>query len=108
MMLMNANGVTTMALGVNYVDGGNGTYSYRYDADVRTTPHMNLVCDVASDLKDFSPCRASVLVRLPQLERTVIYPKQDKEWTDVVGQAGSYFALSQLVSWILSGQFFAQ
>jgi hypothetical protein len=103
MTLMDANGVTTLTLSSDYVDFGNGTAYYRYDVGVSTSPFMNLICDVAGNTSDYRDCHATVLVRVPRLERTVVHDRRVMLWTDVVASAGAYFALVQLISWIISG-----
>lgn len=108
MTLMNAHGVTTLSVTINYIKPSNGDSFYKYDINVYTSPAMNLSCDVSGDLADYHDCPGTILVRFPQFNRTVVRTRRNMVWSDVVASAGSYFALSQLVSWLVSGLFAAK
>jgi hypothetical protein len=77
MTLTNANGVTTLALGISYIER-NASYHYRYSIDVNTSPFFGLVCDVSGNPEKYTPCYSSIWIRPPRLERTVVFSRQDK------------------------------
>lgn len=108
MTLMNAHGVTTLSITINHINPSKADSFYKYDVIIDTSPAMNLPCDVSANPEDYYDCYGTILVRFPQLKRTVVRTKRDMVWSDVVASAGSYFALSQLVSWLVSGLFAAR
>ncbi|OCL11260.1 hypothetical protein AOQ84DRAFT_336188 [Glonium stellatum] len=103
--LFNANGVTTINIGLVYYESLNGTGYYSYDIELSTTPNINLVCDVSED--DIALCHTSLVIQIPRFDRSVNKQQMSMTWPDVATEAGSYFAFVQFLSWIFSGQVWA-
>ncbi|KAG7005163.1 hypothetical protein G7Y79_00021g050300 [Physcia stellaris] len=103
--LFNANGPTTINLGLEYYQPSNDTGYYKYDVMFSTAGNINLVCDVTANATQL--CDASLIIQIPRFDRTVQTQKMSMEWPDVILEAGAYFALVQFLSWIISGQVLA-
>ena len=114
--LINANGFTTVTLTPSYFKRRDSLPHYEYDAQVSTTPMLDVVCDVAernmklADAKVKGPndnayatCYAFIAIRYANLERETATERPVMEWGDVVMSVGSYFALVQFVCWVVSG-----
>ena len=114
--LMNANGFTTITLTPNYMRRRDSTPHYEYDAQVNTSPMLDVVCDVATrnmssankkvktpESNAYAPCDAPIAFRFANLERQTATERPAMQWVDVVMSVGSYFALVQFVCWVFSG-----
>ncbi|KAH7350648.1 hypothetical protein BKA65DRAFT_549650 [Rhexocercosporidium sp. MPI-PUGE-AT-0058] len=102
MRLFNAHGASTVLLNNKYFEARDGTSRYEFGAVIWTTPYMNLVCDVSGN-QTYYPCSSTLLLNVPGFDSTIMTEKRAMAWTDTVGQAGAYFALVQVVSWMISG-----
>ncbi|KAL8993492.1 MAG: hypothetical protein Q9169_006298 [Polycauliona sp. 2 TL-2023] len=76
--LFNANGVTTINIGLNYVRPMNGTAYYNYDVVFSTAGNLNLVCDVSKNTTQL--CYASLIIQIPRFDRTVQTQKMSMQW----------------------------
>jgi len=101
--IVQCSGTSTVLLNNHYFKDRAGVARYEYGVDISTSPYMNLVCDVAGDQETYSPCHGVLLLNVPGFDSTIMNERTALSWTDVVGQAGAYFALVQLVSWMISG-----
>lgn len=91
---------------------------------ISTTDNLNLVCDVTKNATQL--CYASLIIQIPRFDRTVLTEKMSMQWPvsrnpvvdssifgnliedqDVLAEVGAYFALVQILSWIVSGQVLA-
>ncbi|KAK4645796.1 hypothetical protein QC761_204725 [Podospora bellae-mahoneyi] len=103
MVLINANGMTALNLGLNYREALGHAPAYDYHLSISTTPSMDLQCDT-SDAKGASGlCWLSLFLQFPSFERQVSRQDVAMKWQDVAADAGSWFALFQLLGWITSG-----
>ena len=121
--LMNANGFTTITLTPNYMLRRDSTPHYEYDAQVNTSPMLDVVCDVATrnmsssastnnktvdktqsnESNAYAPCNAPIAFRFANLERQTATERPAMQWGDIVMSVGSYFALVQFVCCVFSG-----
>ena len=120
--LMNANGFTTITLTPNYMRRRDSTPHYESDAQVNTSPMLDVVCDVATrtmsssakandqtvnkttlESNAYAPCNAPIAFRFANLERQTATERPAMQWGDIVMNVGSYFALVQFVCWVFSG-----
>ena len=114
--LMNANGVTTITLTPNYMRRRDSTPHYEYDAQVNTSPMLDVVCDVATrnmslanetvktpESNAYAPCYAPIAFRFANLQRQTATERPAMQWGNIVMSVGSYFALVQFVCWVFSG-----
>ena len=114
--LMNANGFTTITLTPNYMRRRDSTPHYEYDAQVNTSPMLDVVCDVATrnmslanetvktpESNAYAPCYAPIAFRFGNLERQTATERPAMQWGDIIMSVGSYFALVQFVCWVFSG-----
>ena len=114
--VMNANGFTTITLTPNYMRRRDSTPHYEYDAQVNTSPMLDVVCDVATrnmslanktvktpESNAYAPCYAPIAFRFANLQRQTATERPAMQWGDIVLSVGSYFALVQFVCWVFSG-----
>ncbi|KAF2238988.1 hypothetical protein EV356DRAFT_528871 [Viridothelium virens] len=104
-ILVNANSVLDVSLNLNYLEGVGKIAHYEYDATISSIPNEDLICDVSKGSSDH--CYTTILIRIASFDRTIIVWTSASKWTDVIAEAGAYFAFVQFLSWILSGQFWA-
>ena len=113
---MNANGFTTITLTPNYMRRRNSTPHYEFDAQVNTSPMLDVVCDVATrnmslanemvkspESNAYSFCYAFITFRYANLQRQTATERPAMQCGDIVMSVGSYFALVQFVCWVFSG-----
>ncbi|KAK0735324.1 hypothetical protein B0T21DRAFT_411962 [Apiosordaria backusii] len=103
MVLINANGMTALNLGLNYREALGKAPAYDYQLSISTIPSMDLQCDTSDPKGASGPCFLSLFVQFPSFERQVSRQDVAMKWQDVVADAGSWFALFQLLGWISSG-----
>ncbi|KAF2138606.1 uncharacterized protein K452DRAFT_89052 [Aplosporella prunicola CBS 121167] len=107
MILINANGMTAINLGLEYRQALNEEPAYDYSLSISTIPAQDLVCDVSSRKQTASgPCHTSLFLQIPTFDRRISLQSYAMKWTDMIGSAGAYFSFVQLLSWILSGAAF--
>ncbi|KAK3984759.1 hypothetical protein QBC44DRAFT_9091 [Cladorrhinum sp. PSN332] len=97
MRLINANGLTNINIGLNRREALGHSPAYDYHLSFSTIPATTTQCDVSS------PCFASLYLQFPTFERTISTQSVALDWQQLVSMAGSWFALFQLLGWILSG-----
>ncbi|KAI4209768.1 MAG: hypothetical protein LQ349_009525 [Xanthoria aureola] len=76
--LMNANGVTTINIGLNFFEPAIDFAYYKYDVKFSTTENLNLVCDVTKNATKL--CFASLIIQIPRFDRTVQTEKMSMQW----------------------------
>ncbi|KAK0662473.1 hypothetical protein QBC41DRAFT_368312 [Cercophora samala] len=103
MVLINANGMTALNLGLNYREALGHAPAYDYHLSISTTPSMDLQCDTSDEKGASGLCWLSLFVQFPSFERQVSRQDVAMKWQDVAADAGSWFALFQLLGWISSG-----
>ena len=114
--LLNANGYTTITLTPNYMRRRDSAPHYEYNAQVNTSPMLDVVCDVAtrnmslandtvktSEANAYAPCHAPIAFRFANLQRQTATERPAMQWGDIIMSVGSYFALVQFVCWVSSG-----
>ncbi|KAH9996985.1 hypothetical protein F4779DRAFT_606637 [Xylariaceae sp. FL0662B] len=103
-MIINANGMIAINLGLNYRQIRGKSPAYDYDISISSIPTMDMTCDNGSDTKpSYQPCFVSLWLQFPTFERQVSTQGFSMGWVDVVASAGSWFSLFQIISWIVSG-----
>ncbi|KAI0901157.1 hypothetical protein F4806DRAFT_183142 [Annulohypoxylon nitens] len=103
-ILVNANGMVAVNLGLNYRQTRGKAPAYDYDVSLSTIPAVDMLCDRGSDTTPSTgPCFLSLWLQFPTFERQVSTQGYAMEWPDVVASAGSWLSLFQIISWILSG-----
>lgn len=101
MRQINAHGMTEATLELNYLEGQGQFQHYSYNMGTSETPDINMICD--SSLKSGNWCYATVNIRFSSMIRTRYAQEQATSPGDVFQSVGSYFALVQFVSWVVSG-----
>ena len=110
--LINANGFTIVTLTPSYMKTRDIAPHYEFNAQVSTTPRLNIVCDAA--MRDtalanattddaYAPCEAWIALRFARMERQTTVERPAMDWADVIMSAGAYFAFVQLLCWVISG-----
>lgn len=108
LVLINANGMSSITLGLRSRQAIGGAPAYDYQLSVSTTPAQDLVCDVSGTIGSPSgPCHITLLLQFPTFERQISRLMPVMGWVDVISSAGSFYAVVQLLSWIVSGMVFA-
>ncbi|KAI0830953.1 hypothetical protein F5Y06DRAFT_290631 [Hypoxylon sp. FL0890] len=103
-ILVNANGMIEVNLGLNYRQVRGKPPAYDYDLSMSTIPSLDMRCDIGSDTRaPTGPCFISLWLQFPTFERQVSTQSYAMSWSDVVASAGSWLSLFQIVSWIVSG-----
>jgi hypothetical protein len=97
MVLINANGMTAINLGLERREALGHSPAYDYQLTISTIPSATLDCDTTAS------CFLTLVFQFPSFERQVLSQDIKLKWTDVAALAGSWFALFQLAGWILSG-----
>lgn len=69
-------------------------------------PNRHVICDTSHN-RNAELCHTTVRLQIPRFERTTYRQQMSMTMSDVVSEAGSYFALVQFLSWIISGQVWA-
>ncbi|KAK4174862.1 hypothetical protein QBC36DRAFT_356192 [Triangularia setosa] len=103
MVLINANGMAAINLGLNYREALGHAPAYDYQLSISTIPSIDLQCDTSDPRGASGPCFLSLFVQFPSFERQVSQQDVAMKWQDVAADAGSWFALFQLLGWISSG-----
>ncbi|KAI1135791.1 hypothetical protein F5Y05DRAFT_421172 [Hypoxylon sp. FL0543] len=104
LILVNANGMIAVNLGLNYRQVRGKRPAYDYDLSLSTVPALDMRCDIGSDTRaPTGPCFISLWLQFPTFERQVSTQSYATSWSDVVGSAGSWLSLFQIISWIVSG-----
>lgn len=82
MILVNANGMTAINLGLNYRQVFNASPAYDYDLSISTIPAMTLVCDLGSTTQPASgPCHISLFLQIPSFTRQMSLMSYAMSWT---------------------------
>ncbi|KAL8759707.1 MAG: hypothetical protein Q9199_000579 [Rusavskia elegans] len=123
--LFNANEVTTINIGLNYFKPANGTAYYNYGVRISTADNLNLSSVRRQQERDATMLRE---LNYPDPEVRPHCPDREDEHAvaielehcckysifgnliedqDVVAEVGAYFALVQILSWMVSGQVLA-
>ncbi|KAI1410001.1 hypothetical protein F5Y13DRAFT_202628 [Hypoxylon sp. FL1857] len=103
-ILVNANGMIAVNLGLNYRQVRGKPPAYDYDLSLSTVPSLDMRCDNGSDTRaSTGPCFISLWLQFPTFERQVSTQSYAMSWSDVVASAGSWLSLFQIISWIISG-----
>ncbi|KAK3939958.1 hypothetical protein QBC46DRAFT_314542 [Diplogelasinospora grovesii] len=103
MVLINANGVTAINLGLDYREARGRTPAYDYQLTISPIPSNTLECDVSAPGGASGSCFLSLFLQFPSFERQVSRQDIAMKWQDAASLAGSWFALFQLAGWIASG-----
>ncbi|KAK3324391.1 hypothetical protein B0T19DRAFT_229532 [Cercophora scortea] len=103
MVLINANGIVAINLGLSQREALNRKPAYDYQLSVSTIPASDLLCDVASSVHQSGPCFLSLFLTFPTFDRQVSRQSFELSWQDAITAAGSWFSLFQLAGWIFSG-----
>ncbi|KAI1101405.1 hypothetical protein F4804DRAFT_344013 [Jackrogersella minutella] len=94
-ILVNANGMVVINLGLNYRQVRDRDPAYDYDISLSTVPALDLLCDKGSDTQPATkPCFLSLWLQFPTFERQVSTQGYAISWA---------LSLFQIISWILSG-----
>ncbi|KAK4217729.1 hypothetical protein QBC37DRAFT_437796 [Rhypophila decipiens] len=103
--LVNANGVAAINLGLSYRDYQyiGKPPAYDYTLSISGIPGTDLRCDVSSPEKNTGHCFLSLFMQFPTFDRLVFTQKVAMSYEELLSVAGSWFAVSQLLGWILSG-----
>jgi len=99
---INANGMTAISLGLHYREVLGKRPAYDYGVSFSTVPIPKINCDMASD-PDAAPCTLSLFLQYPTFDRQVSKQSVASTAGGLVTEAGAWFALFQLVGWLLSG-----
>ncbi|KAK4169030.1 hypothetical protein QBC43DRAFT_84348 [Cladorrhinum sp. PSN259] len=103
MRLINANGMTNINIGLNRREALGHKPANDYHLSFSTIPATGIQCDVSSPGGAAGLCWASLFLQFPTFEITISTQSVALNWQEVVSMAGSWFALFQLMGWILSG-----
>ncbi|PKS08635.1 hypothetical protein jhhlp_005022 [Lomentospora prolificans] len=101
-ILVNANGMTAINLGLNYRQTIGKAPAYDYGLVISTIPATDLPCDTSFG-DATQKCFLSFFIQFPTFDRQVSIPEKAMSWEDAVAVAGSFFSLFQLVGWVCSG-----
>ncbi|OBT53607.1 hypothetical protein VE04_05157 [Pseudogymnoascus sp. 24MN13] len=102
MVLINANGVTAINLGLNRRQAPNTSPAYDYKLSVSTIPAARVNCG-ATSTGSTAPCHISLFLQFPSFDRQNSRLGVEMKWEEVVAAAGSWFSLFQIAGWIFSG-----
>ncbi|KAK4222528.1 hypothetical protein QBC38DRAFT_80874 [Podospora fimiseda] len=103
MRLINANGLIHINIRLNSREVPGRSAAYDYDLSLSSIPAMDIQCDVSAPGGARSPCILSLYLQYPNFERLSAKQEIAMSWGDLLSEAGSWFALFQLLGWILSG-----
>ncbi|KAK4148706.1 hypothetical protein C8A00DRAFT_47516 [Chaetomidium leptoderma] len=103
MNLINANGVAAINLGLNYREALGKAPTYDYQLSISAIPSTDLQCDVSSEDKNTGYCFLSLFLQFPTFDRLVSRQGTAMSPVELISAAGSWFALFQLLGWLLSG-----
>lgn len=80
-ILVNANGMVAVNLGLNYRQARGKAPAYDYDVSLSTIPAVDMLCDVGSDTTPSTgPCFLSLWLQFPTFERQVSTQGYAMEW----------------------------
>ncbi|KFZ07272.1 hypothetical protein V501_06615 [Pseudogymnoascus sp. VKM F-4519 (FW-2642)] len=102
MVLINANGLTAINLGLNRRQAPNTSPAYDYKLSVSTIPAAGVNC-AATSTGSTAPCHISLFLQFPSFDRQNSRLGVEMKWEEVVAAAGSWFSLFQIAGWIFSG-----
>ncbi|KFY75442.1 hypothetical protein V499_04567 [Pseudogymnoascus sp. VKM F-103] len=102
MVLINANGLTAINLGLNRRQAPNTSPAYDYKLSVSTIPAAGVNCG-ATSTGSTAPCHISLFLQFPSFDRQNSRLGVEMKWEEVVAAAGSWFSLFQIAGWIFSG-----
>ncbi|KAK0639562.1 hypothetical protein B0T16DRAFT_518489 [Cercophora newfieldiana] len=97
MVLINANGMVAINLGLESREALGHAPANDYQLTISTVPSMTMECDASA------ACFLTLIFQFPSFERQVLRQDVKLKWADVASLAGSWFALFQVAGWILSG-----
>lgn len=80
MILINANGVTGINLGLKYRQAIGSEPAYDYDLSISSVPSMQLVCDTSSTAFSSYPCHASLFIQIPTFDRKIVQQSKSLTW----------------------------
>jgi hypothetical protein len=82
MILVNANGMTAINLGLNYRQVFGTTPAYDYDLSISTIPATDIVCNLGSTAPMATgPCCVSLFLQIPTFTRQVSLMSYEMSWT---------------------------
>ncbi|KAM0800056.1 hypothetical protein BDR22DRAFT_259890 [Usnea florida] len=104
LVLIGANGDSSINLGLQYRQEMGYNPAYDYTLGISTVPNLNLVCNTASN--ESYPCHITLFLQMPTFDRTIMLEKPAMGWLvgDVAASVGGYFSFVQALSWLVSGQ----
>ncbi|KAK4450333.1 hypothetical protein QBC34DRAFT_461816, partial [Podospora aff. communis PSN243] len=103
MHLLNANGMTAISLTLHYRQVVGKPPAYDYGVSFSTVPIPSAVaCDLALN-RSAEPCMLSLFLQYPTFDRQVSRQSVALTVGGLAMEAGAWFALFQLVGWLLSG-----
>lgn len=97
MVLINANGMVAINLGLETREALGHGQAYDYQITISTIPSTTLDCESAAT------CFLTLIFQFPTFDRQVLRQDVKLKWPDVASLAGSWLAVFQLAGWILSG-----
>ncbi|KAK0622619.1 hypothetical protein B0T14DRAFT_150695 [Immersiella caudata] len=97
MVLINANGVVAINLGLERREALGHAPAYDYQLTISTIPSTTLECETTAT------CFLTLVFQFPSFERQVLRQDVKLKLPEVASLAGAWFALFQLAGWILSG-----
>jgi hypothetical protein len=98
-----ALGSTSIDLGLRYRKYLDGSAAYDYQYTLSSAPAFDLPCNTSPGGNNSRACTTSLLIRIPSFQRTIIEERRGISWSGIVVEAGAWFSLVQVVSWIFSG-----
>ncbi|KAK4450974.1 hypothetical protein QBC34DRAFT_296205 [Podospora aff. communis PSN243] len=97
MVLINANGVVAINLGIEHREALSHAPAYDFQLTISTIPSTTLECETTA------ACFLTLVFQFPSFERQVLKQDMKLKSPEVASLAGAWFALFQLAGWILSG-----
>lgn len=101
LVLVNANGMTSINLGLSSREVLGQAPAYDYQLSISTIPAMDLPCGVGKP--GSWPCFIDIIFQFPTFDTKLSRYKFVLETVELVGYIGSWFTLAQLFGWIASG-----
>ena len=96
MILVNANGMTAVNLGLNYRQAFGWAPAYDYDLSISTIPATKLVCDLGPTTPlATGPCHISLFLQIPSFTRQTSLLTNAMGWTVDVSFLLSFLSLER-------------
>lgn len=105
--LVNVAALTLVTMSPTFFVDRTGVGRYQYHPTLASQAQLDMQCDISgmhnANTSTYKECKTHLLFRIQTFEASIITEVRSMDGADVAEAVGAWFALIQVIVWIISG-----